>query len=56
MVQNLGVRTAEAKRGALEQRFEAVGAVAFNERGVVQLQARAAGSSRNCTRARRSTR
>ena len=43
MVQNLGVRTAEAKRGALEQRFEAVGAVAFNERGVVQLHARAAG-------------
>ena len=43
MVQNLGVRTAEAKRGSLEQRFEAVGAVAFNERGVVQLQARAAG-------------
>jgi Cu(I)/Ag(I) efflux system membrane fusion protein len=36
MVQNLGVRTAEAKRGALEQRFEAVGAVAFNERGMVQ--------------------
>jgi membrane fusion protein, copper/silver efflux system len=43
MVQNLGVRTAEATRGSLEQRFEAVGAVAFNERGVVQLQARAAG-------------
>ena len=43
VVQNLGVRTAEAKSGALEQRFEAVGAVAFNERGVVQLQARAAG-------------
>jgi membrane fusion protein, copper/silver efflux system len=43
MVQNLGVRTAEAKRGALEQRFEAVGAVAFNERGVMQLQARASG-------------
>ena len=43
MVQNLGVRTAEAKRGALEQRFEAVGAVAFDERGVVQLQARASG-------------
>jgi Cu(I)/Ag(I) efflux system membrane fusion protein len=43
MVQNLGVRTAEAKTGAIEQRFEAVGAVAFNERGVVQLQARAAG-------------
>jgi membrane fusion protein, copper/silver efflux system len=43
MVQNLGVRTAEAKTGAIESRFEAVGAVAFNERGVVQLQARAAG-------------
>ena len=43
MVQNLGVRTAEAKTGTIEQRFEAVGAVAFNERGVVQLQARAAG-------------
>jgi membrane fusion protein, copper/silver efflux system len=43
MVQNLGVRTAEATSGALEQRFEAVGSVAFNERGVVQLQARAAG-------------
>jgi len=43
MVQNLGVRTAEARRGALEQRFEAVGAVAFNERGVVQIQARASG-------------
>src|SRR5688500_16130714 len=43
MVQNLGVRLAEAKSGSLEQRFEAVGSVAFNERGVVQLQARAAG-------------
>ena len=43
MVQNLGVRTAEAKTGSIEQRFEAVGTVAFNERGVVQLQARAAG-------------
>ena len=43
MVQNLGMRTAEAKSGSLEQRFEAVGSVAFNERGVVQLQARAAG-------------
>ena len=43
IVQNLGVRTAEAKTGSLEQRFEAVGSVAFNERGVVQLQARAAG-------------
>jgi membrane fusion protein, copper/silver efflux system len=43
VVQNLGVRLTEAKRGRLEQRFEAVGAVAYNERGVVQLQARAAG-------------
>jgi Cu(I)/Ag(I) efflux system membrane fusion protein len=43
VVQNLGVRTAEAKQGSLEQRFEAVGAVAYNERGVVQLQARASG-------------
>jgi Cu(I)/Ag(I) efflux system membrane fusion protein len=43
VVQNLGVRTAEAKQGSLEQRFQAVGAVAYNERGVVQLQARAGG-------------
>jgi Cu(I)/Ag(I) efflux system membrane fusion protein len=43
VVQNLGIRTAEAKQGSLEQRFEAVGAVAYNERGVVQLQARASG-------------
>jgi Cu(I)/Ag(I) efflux system membrane fusion protein len=43
VVQNLGVRTAQAKSGALEQRLEAVGSVAYNERGVVQLQARAAG-------------
>ena len=43
VVQNLGVRVAEAKRGAIEQRFEAVGSVAFNERGVVQLQSRAMG-------------
>jgi Cu(I)/Ag(I) efflux system membrane fusion protein len=43
MVQNLGVRTAEASRGALERRFDAVGTVAWNERAVVQLQARAAG-------------
>ena len=43
VVQNLGVRTADAKSGSLETRFEAVGSVAYNERGVVQLQARAAG-------------
>jgi membrane fusion protein, copper/silver efflux system len=43
VVQNLGMRTAQATSGAIEQRFEAVGSVAYNERGVVQLQARAAG-------------
>jgi Cu(I)/Ag(I) efflux system membrane fusion protein len=43
VVQNLGVRTAEATKGSLEQRFEAVGTVAYNERGVVQLQSRASG-------------
>jgi len=43
VVQNLGVRTAEAKMGSLERRFEAVGSIAYNERGVVQLQARAQG-------------
>ena len=43
IVQNLGVRTAEATSGALEARLEAVGSVAYNERGVVQLQARANG-------------
>lgn len=43
VVQNLGVRTAQAKSGSLEQRREAVGSVAYNERGVVQLQARSSG-------------
>jgi membrane fusion protein, copper/silver efflux system len=43
VVQNLGVRTAEAKKGSLERRFDTVGTIAYNERGVVQLQARAAG-------------
>lgn len=43
VVQNLGVRIAEARSGALEQRLEAVGSVAYNERGVVQLQARGNG-------------
>jgi membrane fusion protein, copper/silver efflux system len=43
VVQNLGVRTTEAKSGAIRTRFEAVGSIAYNERGVVQLQARAAG-------------
>ena len=43
VVQNLGVRTAQATSGSIEQRFEAVGSIAYNERGVVQLQARAGG-------------
>jgi len=43
MVQNLGVRTADAKTGSLASRFEAVGSVAYDERAVVQLQARASG-------------
>jgi Cu(I)/Ag(I) efflux system membrane fusion protein len=43
VAQNLGIRTAEARRGTLERRFEAVGTVAYNERGVVQLQARSQG-------------
>lgn len=43
VMQNLGIRVAKAESGTLEQRFEAVGSVAYNERGVVQLQARASG-------------
>jgi membrane fusion protein, copper/silver efflux system len=43
VVQNFGVRVAEVKTGSLQRRLEAVGSVAYNERGVVQLQARAAG-------------
>ena len=43
VVQNLGVRTAEAVMGSLERRFRTIGTVAWNERAVVQLQARAAG-------------
>ncbi|HYD57225.1 MAG TPA: efflux RND transporter periplasmic adaptor subunit [Burkholderiales bacterium] len=42
-VQNLGVRMAEGVRGSLSLAFDAVGSVAYNERGVVQLQARSAG-------------
>ena len=40
--QNLGVRTVQAERGTLEPRMEAAGAVAWNERNVVLVQARAA--------------
>jgi Cu(I)/Ag(I) efflux system membrane fusion protein len=43
MVQNLGVRTAKARSGSVEQRFETTGAVAYNERAVVEVQARAMG-------------
>jgi Cu(I)/Ag(I) efflux system membrane fusion protein len=43
IVQNLGVRTVAAEQGTLERRVEAVGSVAWNERGVVVLQARTAG-------------
>jgi Cu(I)/Ag(I) efflux system membrane fusion protein len=41
--QNLGVRTATAEEGSLEPRMEAVGSVAWNERNLVQLQARSGG-------------
>lgn len=42
-VQNLGVRFAEAVSGSLEPRMETAGTVAWNERGVVVVQTRAAG-------------
>jgi Cu(I)/Ag(I) efflux system membrane fusion protein len=41
--QNLGVRTAEVTRGVLKPSVEAVGSVAFNERDVAVVQARANG-------------
>ena len=43
VAQNLGVRTAEARLGALEPKLEAVGSVGWNERGVAVVQARSAG-------------
>ncbi|HET7765949.1 MAG TPA: efflux RND transporter periplasmic adaptor subunit [Burkholderiales bacterium] len=43
VAQNLGVRTAEAARGRLERRVEAVGSVVWNERGVFVVQARSGG-------------
>ena len=43
MVQNLGIRTAQATTGTLEPKLEAVGSVGWNERGVVVVQARSAG-------------
>ena len=42
-VQNLGIRTAEAKLGTLEPKLQAVGSVGWNERGVVLVQSRSAG-------------
>jgi len=42
-VQNLGVRTVAAELGTLAPRLDAVGVVAWNERGVVLVQTRAAG-------------
>ena len=41
--QNLGMRTAEVKRGSMAQRVEAVGTIAFNERDQAVVQARATG-------------
>jgi Cu(I)/Ag(I) efflux system membrane fusion protein len=43
VAQNLGVRTAVVRTGTLERRVEAVGTVAWNERGVVVLQSRTGG-------------
>jgi Cu(I)/Ag(I) efflux system membrane fusion protein len=43
VVQNLGVRTAEARPGSLAQKLDAVGNVEYNERAVVLMQARTAG-------------
>ena len=43
VVQNLGIRTAEAKMGTLEPKLEAVGSVGWNERGVALVQTRSAG-------------
>ena len=41
--QNLGVRTAEVRRGKLARRLQAVGSVAYNERDVAMVQARGNG-------------
>src|SRR5205807_3701706 len=41
--QNLGVRTAEVSKGTLSSSVEAVGSVAYNERDVAVVQARANG-------------
>ena len=41
--QNLGVRTAEVQRGAIQPTVEAVGSIAYNERDVAMVQARSNG-------------
>jgi len=43
VLQNLGVRTGEARPGSLELRLSAVGNVEYNERAVVLVQPRAGG-------------
>ncbi|HUW29362.1 MAG TPA: efflux RND transporter periplasmic adaptor subunit [Sulfuriferula sp.] len=43
VVQNLGMRTASVTRGSLTPKLEATGVLAFNERDVSIVQARAAG-------------
>ena len=43
VVQNLGIRTAEAKLGSLEPKMEAVGSVGWNERAVAVVQSRTGG-------------
>jgi len=43
VAQNLGVRTAEATKGSVERRIEAVGSVVWNERSVFVVQSRSGG-------------
>jgi Cu(I)/Ag(I) efflux system membrane fusion protein len=43
LVQNLGIRTAEAQPGSLAPKFTAVGSVAYNERAMVVVQPRVNG-------------
>ena len=43
VVQNLGIRTAEVTEGSLDNKTQVVGAVAFDERAVALVQARASG-------------
>ncbi len=43
VTQNLGVRIVEARSGALAERIEVVGSVAYNERSIFVVQARAGG-------------